>query len=707
MASLAASPDRARSRRRAVWEALLVGVGLTVFVCVITWPLVSGLGDIVAGEEGQDATGGVWFFWALHQEGGYHVLGSTHHTLTGAPVGWVEGNAVNLQWLLPNYPAYLLTPLIGEIAAFNVMVLAGYVLSGAAMYALVRYLRCHPAVAAWAALVYVVFPWHLERIQHLTLVHLEVFPVLVITLVAAARRPDWLRFLLVGLATLACWLTSGYYGVIALAAAITFAAVAALAAKSRGDRLRLVAGPALAAVVASGLVRVVASFGDVGATVERLERNLFDLDAYGLRVSELVVPAAHNLVLGGRLEPFLEKRLHASNVTETTNYVGLLTLALAVAWLVVAWRRRAVLPERVRAATLGLPAVIAVALLFALPSPFLGIESTPSRVLFDHVSTALRVPSRWIVLVVTALVPLAALALQAAWAALDRRGRRAAAYGVVGAAAAVSFLELFVVPMRSYYRPGPLPGPYRALERTPAGVLADYPLRRSDIYQFWQRLHGRPMVNIDRVDSLPDDIMRALVHPGAQGTASQLSTLGVTAIVTRPDTLSYADPTRPPERRAQWGPGYGLVQRFPDGTSVWRVTAAPAPAVASLPMAEFGFPSSPRGSFVGYAMDSSTAHIDLLSKTDQVVLLRFTSATQGTRGRTLHVTGASGEVSAALGPSVDIATTVRVPAGRSRVAVSVEPQDVSDANAVELSAPWTQAAPGEEPALVAEPLPGP
>jgi hypothetical protein len=707
MASPAGSPDRASVGRRAIVEAPIVLLGLTAFVCLLTWPLVTGLGDIVAGEFGQDATGGVWWLWSLEHEGGYQILGSTHHTLTGAPIGWSEGNALNLQWLLPNYPAYLLTLAIGEIAAFNVMVITGYVLSGAAMYALVRYLGCNPLVSAWAALVYVVFPWHLERIQHVTLLHLEVLPLLLLALVAAARRPVWPRFLLVGAAVLACWLTSGYYGAMALVAAFTLGAVAGLTSRERRDGLRVFAGTGLAALGASLLVRIVASFGELGATVERLERNLYDLDAYGLRLSELVLPAARNVVLGSWSEPFRDGRLHDSNITETTNYVGLLTLGLAVAWLVLAARGRDTLPVGVRVATVGLPAVAVVALLFALPSPFLGIASTPSRFLFDHVSTGLRVPSRWTVLIVTALVPLAALALQAAWTALSRRGRRLAPYALVAGAMTVSFLELFVVPVRPYFRADPLPAPYRALERTPDGVLADYPLRRSDIYQFWQRLHGRPLVNIDRVDSFPDDVMRALVHPGAPGTARQLAALGVTGIVTRPDTLSYADPARPPVPSARWGPGYTLVERFPDGTSVWQVTASPAPAVATLPMSEFGFPSSPRGGFVGYAMESPTAHVDLFAKEERVVTLHFGAVAAGDEDRTLRVSGASGELAVALGPATRVAVTVRVPPGRSRVTLNVEPPDVSGEHAVELTAPWTEPSDASEPTLVAEPFDGP
>src|SRR4029450_11036412 len=139
-----------------------------------------------------------------------------------------EGNGLNIQLLIAYYPAYLATKVVGPVAAYNLVLLAGYVLSGASMYLLGRYLGCGRAVAAWAGLAYIVFPSPLGRTPHGSLVHLEFLPLLVLALIAAAQRPTWARFSLVGLVTLACWLTSGYFGAMAVVAAAAFAVAAAL-----------------------------------------------------------------------------------------------------------------------------------------------------------------------------------------------------------------------------------------------------------------------------------------------------------------------------------------------------------------------------------------------------------------------------------------------------------------------------------------------
>ncbi|HEY4621664.1 MAG TPA: hypothetical protein VIG93_08165, partial [Gaiellaceae bacterium] len=199
--------------RPVVVEAAFVLLGSTAFVCVLFWPLVTDLGSTIVGP-GSDPAGTMWAFWRMQDEG-YHLFGTTHQTLVGAPFGSETGNGVNLQSVLAYYPAYLATSVVGAVAAYNLVLLAGYVLSGASMYLLTRYLGCSRLVSAWAGMVFIIFPWHLARTPHASLAHLEFLPLLLLALVAASRKPSWLRIGLVGLATLACWLTAGYLGAMA------------------------------------------------------------------------------------------------------------------------------------------------------------------------------------------------------------------------------------------------------------------------------------------------------------------------------------------------------------------------------------------------------------------------------------------------------------------------------------------------------------
>jgi O-antigen/teichoic acid export membrane protein len=687
--------------RRAALEGLLVVGGAIVFVCALFLPVVGHIGSTIVGRPGSDSTGSVWAFWRLeHEGGGYHLFGTTHHTLTGAPFGWDEGNGLNVQWLLPYYPTSLVTKLVGEVSAYNFTLLAGYVLSAVTMYALVRYLGCSMAVSAWAALVYVVFPWHLLRVEHASLVHLEVLALLIMALAAAARSPSSPRYVLVGIATLACWLTSGYFGTMAVITTVAFTAAAALTT-TRSLGARLVLGSTAAAVAASvpvGIASVLSGVGRGGG----LLRGVGDISGYGLRPLELILPATGNVVLGDRLESFRDARLHGSNPTEATAYLGLLTIVLALAWLVFAARSWATLAHRLRSATAGLIAAATVGLLFAFPSPvsIFGFEiAMPARYVFD-LTPAFRVPTRWVPLVMTAVIPLAALGLQAAWRALARHGT-GAQVALVGGALAVSFLELAVWPAANRFRTEPLPPEYVAVERTPPGILAEYPLGYSDLYLLWQRIHGRALLNGAPAGTTADDARRVLQDPATPGTAQALALLGVTAIAIH--SQGHADVEVAP-RVPEAGEGYEPVARFPDGSSVWRVVARPAPALV-VPTGGFAPPRREDEGRVGYPLvsPSGVATIEFIAIESGVVRLVFDAEPPGERRQALRVADSDSERSFTLGALTPVSLLVEVPRGRSFVEVKTDPSATSEEDAVVLSGARAELASGT-PDLRAEPL---
>ncbi len=690
-----------RIAREVVIEAVLVLLGATALVTVLFWPIVTGIGSTVISP-GSDALGGVWFFWRLQQEGGYHLFGETHHTLTGAPFGWNEGNGLNLQWLLPYYPAYLAAKVVGAVAAYNLVVLTGYVFSGAAMYALVRYLGCGRLVAAWAGLAFIVFPWHLSRTPHASLVHVELFPLLLLALVAAMRKPTLVRYALVGVATAGCWLTSGYFGTMAVAASAAFAIGVAFTVPWR-RALTFFGGTVGAAVAGSFTVAFLAvlagASGDVGA-----ERAPGDLSVYGLRPLELIVPAAGNIVAGSRLDEFWGDRLHGSNGTEISNDIGILTLVLALAWIVVwAMRRRHVV--HLTHATLGLSAIALTALVFAAPSPtvVLGHEIVmPSRLLFEVVP-AFRVPTRWVPLLMAALVPLAALGLQAGYDWLRKSGRSQALAGaVVVGAIAFSFLELTIDADKPRVDTT-LPPVYQALERTKPGILAEYPLVEDADNLFWQRDHRRRLLNTSAFGTPADEARRVLVNPAAPGTAETLALLGVTAIITRADALDYAEDT-PDVARKSWGPGYELVQRWPDGSSVWRVTAPAAPALVTLP-GGFDGPTRATGGYVGYPLVSpaGVGLVEFAAKAPSVLRLTFDATPPGDEPRVLRVTDAETELPFTLDGRTRVSVLVDVPRGRSYILLKTDPPATSQDDAIVISTPHASTA-ALPPQLRAEPI---
>src|ERR687887_303376 len=128
-----------------------------------------------------------------------------------------------------------------------------------------------------------------------------------------------------------------------------------------------------------------------------------------------------------------------------------------------------------------------------------------------------------------ALVPLAALGLQALTSRFARGALTAVAF--VGAAAALSFVELAIEPADKRFRTKPVPAEYKTVESAPPGIVAEYPLGSSDVFRFWQREHGRPLVNGAPAATSADAARLVLLDPASTGTAPALKLLGVSTIV--------------------------------------------------------------------------------------------------------------------------------------------------------------------------------
>jgi O-antigen/teichoic acid export membrane protein len=678
----------ATARVRAVLpEAALATLGTVVFVCVLFWPVVVHMGSTILGNLGSDATATVAGFWEQRHEGGYHVLGLTHHTYSGAPFGWDQTNAYNTQVFLAYYPTFLIAHLIGDIAAYNLTTLAGFALSGLAMYLLARMLGCNPLVAAWAALVLIVFPFHFAHAEHASLLHVEVLALLFVALLAAAQRPTWFRIGLVGLANLACWLMSGYFGPMAAVSTIAFAIGVVVVARRRG--LRLLIGAAIAAILAAGILGTVAVASNTNAGAG-LNRAVGDLKVFGIRPADLFVPPPGNIVLGDRLDSFWSAHQHGATRAEVINYLGWVTILLAAVWLVYCRRRWPEIDERRRLATAGLVAAFVAGLLFALPSPLFGIPM-PARLLYAFVP-AFRVLSRWDFLLITALAPLAALGLQLIWRALARRSV-AVASGAVALAMVVSFLELSLHPAKPRFRSTPAPAEFVAVKKTAPGILAEYPLGYSDVFRLWQRVHGRRLVNGAPPGSAADTARLMLLDPAQPGTGEALSLLGVTAVGLNPG--AHVDAEVQPGNLAG-DKRYKLVGRFTDGASVWDVVARPAPAFLTL-AGGFGLPrreqdGSVDAPFVG---GGGVGAISIAARSPGVVKLVFQASPPAGGQRVLRLDDGSGHQQqfSLAGPST-VSVLVQVPRGQSQLLVKTDPAPTSEADAIFVSLPHAEAATG-------------
>ncbi len=445
------------------------------------------------------------------------------------------------------------------------------------------------------------------------------------------------RFGLVSAATLACWLTSGYFGAMAVVIAVAFALGVLLTRNAGERRVRFFALTTSSALAGTLVVAALAYAADVGRDAG-LNRPVADVYSWGVHLHELVVPAARNFVFGDWTAPFLATRQHGSYPVETTNYLGILTLALAATWLVLAWRRWTALDERKRLATPTFVTVGVIALLLSLPGrvSLLGQTVRMPSWLFWQIVPAFRVPSRWSVVIETALVPLAAFALQEAVFAARRYGSRwkgeALAVGVALLAMVASFLELGLDPTTSRLSMNYEPAEYAAVSRTPQGVLAIYPLLPRLDYLLWQTRHQRPILNTYAFGTAADDAQHALVNPSTPGTAEQLALLDVTAIVTNGDALRWGPAEYPPNPR-NWGSGYRLITRTDTGASTWQVVARPGPAFVAA-VSGFGPPEALQDGNPAFPLLSSSGvgYFTIRAKEAGTIRLSFDASPRAASG---------------------------------------------------------------------------
>jgi hypothetical protein len=171
------------------------------------------------------------------------------------------------------------------------------------------------------------------------------------------------------------------------------------------------------------------------------------LSRYGARPWEYLVPAARNPVFGDETGGWLEANSHDAPLAETSLYVGWATILLAAGFLVPALLRGADGSAERRFVILSLAACVAAGLALSLPSPLPRTDvPMPVRAIWE-LEPSFGLPSRFFVLVATALVAAAGLGLEGLRRSALGAFRSPRAGWLVGLAlclafAGVSYLEL-------------------------------------------------------------------------------------------------------------------------------------------------------------------------------------------------------------------------------------------------------------------------
>jgi hypothetical protein len=191
---------------------LLVTGFFTLAACLNSYPLVRGV-DSTIGEHG-DSFFSVWrLAWVAHQ------IRNDPGRLFDTNIFFPESGTLAYSDAML-VPALAVAPLhwlgVSPLLVYNLTLLAAFVASGVAAYALVRHLTGSTAAAVLGGLIFAFAPYRMEHFDHLELQFAFWIPLVALAWHRAAERDELTDHLKVGALTAAQILSSIYYGIFLL-----------------------------------------------------------------------------------------------------------------------------------------------------------------------------------------------------------------------------------------------------------------------------------------------------------------------------------------------------------------------------------------------------------------------------------------------------------------------------------------------------------
>lgn len=565
-----------RARRALAGRRVRYSAALAFFVAAtLLWllPLSAHLGTRVLGTAG-DATSALRETWAAGQQG-ENPFTLRHDYLLGAPEGLPQSTSITLANAAQPLFIWVLGSLVGNVVAWNVLLIAGFALAGFAMFVLLDRLGLHVLAALFGGYAFAFSSYEFEQafLGHAGLVQIWIFPLLLMALLHLRQARSLSSAALVGLILASAFYLTSYFALFGIFLVTLFMAVDLVGARGT-QRLRsfTLFGASLAITLTLFSPALVAWLRDRESVSAFVSRPLSDLQKGGASMLEYLAPSGSHHLLGAAVHP----GDRTSFPVEHTIFLGYTTMALALgaAFLIVRGHgSRPLCPGYGFLVRFSL-ALIPAAFVMSLPRfvhPF-GIALPAPSYLIGNVTTYWRVYARFGLFVSLGLIVLAAVALDA----LVRRKRGLPAGLALLVAAA---LELAPGPPIETFATSPRP-PYATwLAQRPGGIVADYPLigvRASfdayrETYAYEQVAHGHPL--FERNVSIPiatrEEAFRLLARDLTDPlTARILAAEGVRYVVVHDDAYRNQglEHVNPPRRT------YAEVASFP-GTRIFRVHA--------------------------------------------------------------------------------------------------------------------------------------
>lgn len=291
---------------------VLLFVALTV---AMTWPLAAHLGSAVS--DPGDPLLNTWIMeWTWHS---MTTRGADFwHAPIFHPLRYTIAFSENLLgitvFFLPLYAAG-----VKPLVIYNIALIAGFVFSGYAAYALGRLLTGSRAAGIVGGIFFAFMPYRFDHLPHIQHVWSGWIPLALAALVFHGRRPSWWRASLVGVALLVNGLSNGHwllFGSVAIGLASILFAMLRGRTFDRQFWLPLV----VALAVAHGILLVVLHPYSVAGDLYGMRRWAGQAKHYSAELSDWMISSRYNRLYGGN---------GAYNHPETCLFPGATVLLLA------------------------------------------------------------------------------------------------------------------------------------------------------------------------------------------------------------------------------------------------------------------------------------------------------------------------------------------------------------------------------------------
>jgi hypothetical protein len=305
------------------WELPAIGLGTALLAVVMTWPLASRIGESLPGWPGDNFAFlyKFWWFRTALLAGRWPMFDPNTFAPFGFDLGQGEPTLAN------TLPGVLLGALFNDVAAYNLLALTSFVVSGLGAYLLVREVTGSRAAGLLGAVVFAFCPYRMSQFAgHIQLLGTGWIALAFYFVERAFKTSGWVHGALAGVSLALAALSAWYY---AYMVGLVLALYLLMRIWTARRTLRL--GRMLGAGVAAGL-----AFAALAGPVAlpslmlwgqgRLSHTAKAADEHSAAPLDYMLPSELHPVWG---EPFM--RAHAEqNVIESLLYLGAVPVGIAL-----------------------------------------------------------------------------------------------------------------------------------------------------------------------------------------------------------------------------------------------------------------------------------------------------------------------------------------------------------------------------------------